>query len=71
MVKLIEISVFTSLGLLVLLNTCFFIYNIVINRQEKNRLKAIEESKKEYQKAVDAFIAKSEEKKKMVEENKI
>lgn len=62
MVKLIEISVFTSLGLLVMLNTSFFIYNIVIKRQEKNRLKAIEESKKEYQIAEEALKVKQEEK---------
>lgn len=45
-----------------MLNTSFFIYNIVIKRQEKNRLKAIEESKKEYQIAEEALKVKQEEK---------
>ena len=48
----LEISVFTSLGLLVLLNSIFIGYGVFDNRREVKRLKAIEAAKVDYDKAV-------------------
>ena len=65
-VKNLEILIFTTLGLLMLFNTTFLIYGIVIDRQESKRLKTIKATKIEYEKAVKAY----EEEVKAIEEEK-
>ena len=44
-VKNLEISIFISLGLLMLFNTMFLIYGIFIDRRESKRVKAIQSAK--------------------------
>lgn len=54
----LEISIFTSLALLVLLNTIFLVYGVVLNYRESKRTKAIKEAKSEYEKAIVAINEK-------------
>ena len=50
--EIVEISVFSSLGLLVLLNSIFIGYGVIVNRREGKRTKAIKASKVAYEEAV-------------------
>ena len=54
-VKNIEISIFTTLGLLMLFNTIFLIYGVVSERLESKRLKTIAATKLEYEEALKAM----------------
>ena len=56
MIENVEISVFTSLGLLVQLNLVFMIYGIIINFKANKRTKAIAAAKISYNEAVKEAI---------------
>ena len=46
-----EQAVLTIFGLLVLLNAAFVVYTVIMNRRESRRLKAIAETKAQWEKA--------------------
>ena len=50
--NVVELSIFSSLGLLVLLNTIYLVYSIVIDCKESRRTKAIKAAKQAYEEAV-------------------
>ena len=68
--EIVEISVFLSLGLLVLLNSIFVGYGVIINRREGKRAKAIKAAKVAYEEAIQANEAK-EMLKKLYESRKL